>query len=175
MVYRFLLSDTVDIHHLIVTSTDEGDQTVTMQQWEFDPSDMVTELIQRDLEASGLFKKTVDQWSNASYRYALEGTIKKLEGVLKNGKAAAVLNVDVKLIDFESPLSARKNLMTKKYTIEVPSVDPKPVSIVRAVNLAVRKLSEQIRADIAAALTKEEYGNGGADNPDTGNDLHASL
>jgi hypothetical protein len=63
--------------------------------------------------------------------------------------------VDATLTDFESPLGARKSIMTKEYSIEVPSVDSKPMSIVRAVNLAVRKLSEQIRADIAATLLKE--------------------
>ncbi len=156
MVYRFLLADTVDIHHLVVTTTDEESETVPLQRWELDPSDMVTELIQRDLEASGMFKKTVDQWSNARYRYALEGTIQKLEGTIRNGKAAAVLDVEATLTDFESPLGAKKNIMKKEYSIEVPSVDSKPVSIVRAVNLAVRELSERIRADIAATLTKED-------------------
>ncbi|MFH1112324.1 MAG: ABC-type transport auxiliary lipoprotein family protein [Pseudomonadota bacterium] len=175
MVYRFLLADTVDTRHLIVTSTDEEDRKVTMQQWESDPSDMVTELVQRDLEASRLFKKTVDQWSSAGYRYALEGTIKKLEGVVKNGKASAVLNVDAALIDFESPLGARKNILAKNYVIEVPSEDPKPVSIFRAVNMAVRKLSEQIRTDIAAALMQEAHGNDGFEKPYTVDDRRASL
>ncbi|MDQ7783476.1 MAG: ABC-type transport auxiliary lipoprotein family protein [Desulfomonilaceae bacterium] len=166
MVYRFLLTDAVDVYHLVVTSADDKERTITLQRWEFDPSDMVTELIQRDLDASGLFEKTVDQWSSARYRYALEGTIKKLEGVVKDGKAAAVLHVDVTLKDFESPIGARKSIMAKDYVIEEPSVDPKPVSIVRAVNLAVRKLSEQIRNDIAATLTKEADGGNDADSHD---------
>lgn len=155
MVYRFLLANSVDLHNLVVISPDGVEEKVSLQRWQFDPSDMVTELIQRDIEASGLFEKTVDQWSSARYRYALEGKIGKLEGVSEDGKTMAVLQAEATLTDFETPIGAKKNIMKNEYTIRVPSVDSKPMSIVRAMNLAVRELSEKIRADIAASLATE--------------------
>ena len=155
MVYRFLLENSIDLHNLVIVSSDGVEEKVTLQRWEFDPSDMVTELIQRDIEASGLFEKTVDQWSSARYRYALEGKIQKLEGISKEGKTMAVVEAEATLMDFDSPVGAKKNIMRKEYTIQVPSVDSNPMSIVRAINLAVRKLSEKIRADIVAALVTE--------------------
>jgi ABC-type uncharacterized transport system auxiliary subunit len=167
MVYRFLLDNSVDTRNLVVTTSDGVEESVTLHRWEFDPSDMVTELVQRDLEASGLFEKTVDQWSSARYRYALEGTIERLEGVVKKGKAMAVVQARVNLIDFDSPGRAKKSVMKQEYTIKVPSGDSKPMSIVRAINLAVRQLSQKIQADIAASLKEDANTGTDLDKPET--------
>lgn len=155
MVYHFLLGDSVDLQNLIIEKAG-GKGPITEHRWEENPSDMISELVLRDLEVSGLFAKTVDQWSAARYRYALEGKLNKLQGTVSNGKAEAVLEADVTLLDFETPLGAKKKVMSKTYRIRVPSVDTKPDSIARAMNLAVRRMSERIQSDIRKSLEKSE-------------------
>lgn len=161
MVYGLLLADSVDFRHLVITEWDGQESSVTRHPWEENPAEMVTELIKRDLEASGLFEKTVDQWSTARYRYALEGKLIGLHGVIKDGKAKAVVEAEMTFMDFDSPFGAKKTIMKKTYKIEVPSVDTTPASIVRAVNLGIRRLSERIRSDVRQALeTPNGAGNG---------------
>lgn len=64
---------------------------------------MVTDLLLRDLQQSGPFENVVDQLSHARYRYALEGTIRRLHGLMKGGKPFASLEVETTLTDFEAP------------------------------------------------------------------------
>lgn len=164
MVYHFLMGDSVDLYALVIEHQDQKG-TKALHRWEQNPSDMITDLILRDLEASGTFAKAVDQWSASRYRYALEGKLTKLRGLVSNGKAEAVLEADAALFDFETPLGARKRIMKKTYTIRVPSVDTDPASIARAMNMAVRRLSERIRSDILESLGKEEQTEGPGQQP----------
>lgn len=152
MVYRFLLAPSVETHALVISEAGGKDRSILVHRWEENPANMVTELIIRDLDNSGLFDKTVDQLSNARYRYALEGTIRNLQGIVANGKGKALIEAEVALIDFETPIGATKSVLKKTYRVEMPSVDTQPDSIVKALNAAVRELSANLRRDIRAAL-----------------------
>jgi len=168
MVYKFLLANNVDLHSLVISKAEDKDGALLRLRWEENPADMVTDLILRDLENSKLFEKTVDQLSSARYRYALEGTILDLRGTIRNGKALGLLVAEASLIDFEPPPGGKRTLMKKSYKIEVPTLDGKPTSMVRAMNTAVRRLSEQIRTDIRASVEK-------TDNSDTGSDKNLPI
>lgn len=154
MIYRFLLANSVDVRELVVAESQGDGRVVERHRWEQNPADMVTELIIRDMKSSGLFDKTVDQSSSAQYRYALEGTLLKLQGRKSGGKAWADLEAEVSLLDFESGWGAKTSIMKKHYTVEVPSLNDSPESIVAAINQAVRTLSNRIRSDVQTALTK---------------------
>ncbi len=152
MVYRFLPASSVDTESLVVTRSSEAKQSATLHRWKEDPADMITDLVVRDLENSGLFEKTVDQLSTVRYRYALEATIRKLQGIITEDKAKALLEVKATLTDFEAPAGTEKYLLKKLYKIEVPSRDTTPNSIIKALDLAVKELSEGLQADIRVAL-----------------------
>ena len=152
MVYRFLPAPSVDIDTLVVSQSPGTEQAALLHRWEDNPADMVTELVLRDLDSSGLFEKTVDQLSSARYRYALEGIIRNLQGTVADGKGKALIAIDATLIDFEGRVGLEKNLLKKLYKIEVPSQDATPDSIIRALNLAVKEFSERLRDDIRAAV-----------------------
>ena len=152
MVYRFLPASSVDIDSLVISQSSGPEKSALLHRWEENPADMITELVVRDLDSSGLFEKTVDQLSSARYRYALEGTIRNLQGIIADGKGKALIAVDASLTDFEARMGADKNLLKKLYRIEVPSQDATPDSIIKALNLAVKELSDRLRDDIRAAL-----------------------
>jgi len=152
MIYRFLLSQSVGIDSLVISKSKGQDQSSPLHRWQENPADMVTELVLRDFENAGLFEKTVDQLSSARYRYALEGTITDLRGLIRDDKAAALIEAEVSLTDFESRAGAKKNLMKRRYRIEVPSSGTDPASIVRALNIAVKDLSERLRRDVESVI-----------------------
>ncbi len=152
MVYRFIPASSVDINSLVVTRSSGSKQSVMLHRWEENPADMITDLVVRDLENFELFEKTVDQLSTVRYRYALEATIRKLQGNITDGKASALLEVEATLTDFEAPAGGEKTLLKKDYKIEIPSQDTSSNSIIKALDLAVKKLSEDLRADIRVAV-----------------------
>ncbi len=165
MVYRFLLADSVDVRELVISESKGEGKREQRNRWEQNPADMVTDLIIRDMKSSGLFDKTVDQTSSAQYRYALEGTLLKLQGRKDGGKAWAELEAEVSLLDFESGWGAKTSIMKKHYTIEVPSLNDSPESVVAAINQAVRTLSNRIRADVRSALEKTRTPGSDGDEP----------
>jgi ABC-type uncharacterized transport system auxiliary subunit len=152
MVYRFLLDRSVPLDALIVVKAKE--KSATAYKWEENPADMISELLIRDLQSSGLFHRTVDQLSNVRYRYALEGTIQKLHGIIRDGKGSAVLEADISLTDFDAPPGELKTILKKKYEVEVPSTDTTPESIVQAMNSAVKQVSARLRTDIRSTVLR---------------------
>lgn len=159
MVYRFLLDPTVDDYALTISKRKGGEDVETAPRWRNHPADMMTDLIRRDLERSGLFQRTVDHFSTVPYRYALEGIVRELDAIIRDGKTFARIQVDVNLTDFDAPQQAGKALLKKKYRAEIPIPDTNPATVVAALNRGISDFSSQLRSDIRAAL----YGKGQLD------------
>jgi ABC-type uncharacterized transport system auxiliary subunit len=108
----------------------------------------------RDLQSSGLFRKAVDQTSNVSYRYGLEGSIKKFEGLVSDQQGSGLIEAEIKLIDFEPEIIGKGELFEKVYTVKAPSKDTEPKSIVEALNKAVKEMSDKIREDVSRSIAR---------------------
>ncbi len=154
MVYNFLLDPTIEMHALAISYSKDGQTSIMKHRWQENPADMITELVLRDLANAGLFEKAVDQLGTGRYRYALEGVIHNLQGVVRNGKSSGLIEIEATLVDFDAPPGKDKNLLKKTYRIEVPSTDDKPESMVAALNLGLRDFSAQLRNDIRTALPR---------------------
>ncbi len=154
MVYRFLMDSSVDTHNLVISDQNSKTKVVSNYAWPSDPSAMLTELVIRDLETSGVFQKAVDQTSNVPYRYALEGTIKKFQGIVNNSKGSGLLEAEIRLIDFEPSTAGQNQLMKKDYALEVRSDDTSSKSLVKALDKGARELSQQLRNDIRKAIKR---------------------
>jgi ABC-type uncharacterized transport system auxiliary subunit len=152
MVYRFLPAPSVDIDSLVISQSSGTAESAQRHHWEDNPADMITELIVRDFETSGLFEKTVDQLSSVRYRYALEGTIRNLQGTTANGQGKALIEVEAVLTDFEARAGQDKSLLKKLYKIGIPTKDATPDSIIKGLDQAVREFSERLRNDIRVLL-----------------------
>ena len=95
MVYRFLLAPDLRSNSILISRPKGADKSVRLHRWQDNPADIVTDILLRDLQASGLFQKTVDQLSNLRYRYALEGTLRDMHGLIKDGQASALVELEV--------------------------------------------------------------------------------
>lgn len=155
MVYRFLLSPEIDSTYLELSKPGRHPELNDYQRWKYNPADMITDLIIRDLDRSGIFGHTVGQLSNVRYRYAMEGKILDLRGLNTDGKCRAVIEAEVELRDFEAPLGGDKTVMKHRYPIEIPCEDCTPRAVVKGLNEAVQELSNRLRKDLRSALFKE--------------------
>lgn len=155
MVYRFLLAPDVESDSILMSRQTGAEKSVRLHRWQDNPADLVTDILLRDLQTSGLFQKTVDQLSDVRYRYALEGTLRDLHGVINNGRASAVVELEVVFTDFEYPRAAEKDLLKKTYKVEIPSKDTSAESILAAFNEGVKEISALLRADIHTVLEKK--------------------
>lgn len=156
MIYRFLLGPAVDSDYLLVTGPSAKDEAVGSHRWSRGPADMITDLIERDLAGAGIFEKTVGQFSNTRYRYALEGKVLEMKGVRKGDKAAALIEMEATLTDFGVPLGADKTIFKKTYRVEAPSTDASPAAIVEALNRALGQFSQELRTDIKSAVREKD-------------------
>ncbi len=154
MVYQFLLGPFVNPEFLMVSGMDSPPPDRAVQRWQQSPADMITNLTLRDLASSGLFFQTVDQFSTVPYRYALEGTVRTMEGRIKDGKAVAILGVEVSLVDYEVPWAADKIILTKAYQVEILGRNSSAEAIEAALSLAAAEYSRRLRKDLRAIMAK---------------------
>jgi ABC-type uncharacterized transport system auxiliary subunit len=161
MIYRFSLAPAVESDSIPISQSKGAWKSVQLHRWQENPADLVTDVILRDFDASGLFQKTIDQLSNLRYRYALEGTVLNMHGVIKNGQASALIELEAVFTDFEAPRRAVKELLRKTYKVEIPSRGTSPEAILSAFSLGVAKLSALLRADISSVLEKSGSGDSG--------------
>jgi ABC-type uncharacterized transport system auxiliary subunit len=154
MVYHFLLAPDVESDSILMSQPKGSEKSVRIHRWQDNPADIITDLLLRDLEASGLFRKTVDQLSNVRYRYALEGTLRDMHGIIKDGQASALVELEVVFTDFDAPRAAQKDLLKKTYRVEIPSKDTSAESFLAAFNAGVKEISALLRADIRTAVDK---------------------
>ncbi len=155
MVYQFLVGPFVNPEYLTVSGADSRQNAQAVQRWQENPADMLTNLTLRDLASSGLFFRTVDQFSTLPYRYALEGTVRTIEGKIRDKKAMAILRVEVSLLDFEVPWAVDKTIFTKAYQVEIPGRDSSAEAIEAALNRAAAEYSRRLRRDLRALMEKE--------------------
>lgn len=155
MVYQFLLAPSVNPQYVILSEPGTAKSQNAVQRWRENPAEMITTLTLRDLGGSGLFARTVDQFSTLPYRYALEGTIRSLDGRMRNGATFAVLELEISLIDFEVAWASDKTIFSKSYEVEIPCRDSSPESIAEGLNLAVEEYSRRLRKDLGALLERK--------------------
>jgi hypothetical protein len=153
------MDHSVDPQYLVTTRKEGAKDILIYERWARNPADMITGLVHRDLEGDRLFEKTVDHFSGERYRYALEGRVHAIGGISQGAKAAkAFLDVEATLVDFGAPLGAQKNVMRRRYKIEVPCRDAGPAALIEALNETVKEFSEKLRRDIRGLLEKTKRG-----------------
>ncbi len=161
MVYRFLLAPDVESDSILTSQPKGSEKSSPDSSLAGKSRGYYYGYCVARLEASGLFRKVVDQLSNVRYRYALEGTLRDIHGVIKDGQASAVVELEVVFTDFDAPRPAQKDLLKKTYKVEIPSKDASAESFLAAFNAGVKEISAVLRADIRTAVDKRADAEGG--------------
>jgi ABC-type uncharacterized transport system auxiliary subunit len=150
MIYKFLVAPDVDVDTIVVKSQ-AGKEIARGERWQENPADTITDLLIRDFQDANIFSNTINQLSDAKYRYALEGILSTMEGRERGGKVNAVLEIEITLIDFEPRLGGKKVILNRRYKVEVPAKDSRSESLVSGFNQGLKQFSERLRADVLAA------------------------
>jgi ABC-type uncharacterized transport system auxiliary subunit len=156
MVYRFLMVPKEDGQSVVSPGSGDDRSLAPGDLWRENPADMITELLIRDLDGARLFERTVGQFSSMRYRYALEGSIRKFRGEIRDGKPLAVVEAELTLIDFDAPREEGRIALQKNYQVEVTCEDSSAEATVKGLKRAVRDLSTRLRRDIRSAFEKSD-------------------
>jgi ABC-type uncharacterized transport system auxiliary subunit len=126
------------------------------RRWRVKPSDMITDLLVRDLRRSGLFKGVFSSWDQESGNYVLSGTIEELYESEEPGGSRAVVGLYVTLIDPKAPDGGGRILVQKSYRA-VRDMDGKGgPHLTKAASLAMEAVSREIVTDVYREIVKSK-------------------
>ena len=108
-------------------------------KWWSAPSDVVGDLLLRDMQASGLFRAVLSQMQQGQPRFAVEGGLEEcLEVDLPSGWLAR-LKYNISVIDTSQRQLPQRILLQKTYLAEEPIKNKGPAGLARAMSRAAKK------------------------------------
>ncbi|HPD56787.1 MAG TPA: ABC-type transport auxiliary lipoprotein family protein [Smithellaceae bacterium] len=121
-------------------------------RWAVNPADMVADILQRDLQAAGLFGAVFSRYSIEDAHYILQGSIGEFFLRAEPNGKRAVLDIKVTLKDSKKREAQRRVVFQKIYYHEEPLTEQTPRGYCEAMSRALEKLSGQITLDIYQAI-----------------------
>ena len=116
-------------------------------KWRANPADVVTYLLRRDLQQSGLFKAVVSRESRLPSAYVLEGSVDEFLEWNKKTGWEAYLSLSVTLMQENEPDISKKILFQKTYFASKACREKNPGALAEAMSLAMSEISAQIMLD----------------------------
>ncbi len=121
-------------------------------RWRVFPSDMVGDLLLRDLRRSGLFKEVLSHRQRESVRFRLEGSVERFLEVDGPQGPRAELALSITLLDTGQKDSTKRVLFQRDYQAKAAMKEKKALEQAAALSRALARLSRRIRADVRRAV-----------------------
>jgi ABC-type uncharacterized transport system auxiliary subunit len=121
-------------------------------RWAVHPSDMIGDMLLRDMQASGLFRAVFPFRALDEGRYLLQGGLEELFFRMDGSGPVAVVSLELTLKDTSRREATKRILFQKKYRDEQPLETASPKGYCKATSLAVKRLSRRITADVYQTL-----------------------
>jgi len=153
-VERFSATAALGGQEMIYRPASNQRQSYPYQQWWAAPSDLVGDLLLRDLQASGLFEGVLAYDQQGRPRYRLEGGVREFLEVDDPQGWRARLWVNLALVDSADPHLPGRILLQKDYRLEEPIADKGAAGLAAAMSRATRRFSRRALADIYQALAR---------------------
>ncbi len=131
-------------------------KTYEYHQWLTTPSDMIAELLQRDMAASNLYGAVVSIRSSLPPHYELEGTIEEIMEKDEGETWFSVISVRCAAFAFPEKIGKKHVLYQKAYKESVQTQKKNPAAVVAAMSDAMKKISIRIQEDLNKAIVKYE-------------------
>ena len=123
-------------------------------RWQAPPAALVTDMLLRDLRASGLFQGVFDYQQSGTARFRLEGAVQEFTEVDNPEGWQAVLSVWVTLADLRQVEVTRRVILARNYQETEPLVEQTPAGLAAAMSRALARLSARITADLCDAARR---------------------
>ncbi len=120
--------------------------------WRVRPSEMVSDLLLRDLRNAGLFRGVFSSYDGETAPYVLGGTIEEFYELEEAGGSKAIIGMNVVLIENRNGKAPRRTLFQKSYRALRSMDEQSPEALARAASFAMESISRQIISDTCQAI-----------------------
>ena len=117
-------------------------------RWNISPSDILTELLLRDIKNAHVFGAVLSRQETGDARFLLEGQIEEFMEIDEEERTWASLIVDVTLSDLFEKIPAKRIILQKTYKFMEPFKERQPPELAKAMSKAVEKFSIELISDI---------------------------
>ena len=131
-------------------------KTYEYHHWLVSPSDMISELLHRDMAASKLYGAVVTVRSSLPPQYELEGTIEEIMERDEGDVWFSVISMRCAAFAFPEKIGKKKVLYQKAYKESIRTEKNSPGAVVAAMSEAMEKISVKIQKDLNAAIAAHE-------------------
>lgn len=154
VVLRVVPFETVAIYErdaIVYRENPHSAGTYYYHRWMAAPADMVTDLLTRDLVASGLYETVQRGAGLITADYQLNGVVEEMEESVKAGGCSAHLALRVLLTASTRPYQTQA-LFQRRYEVQEPCEGNEASSFVNAMSSAMKEISRRIQDDVHAAI-----------------------
>ena len=151
-VNQFVVSPIYNTNRIIYREGLFKREAYVYHKWRANPADVITYLLRRDLQQSGLFKAVVSRESRLPSAYVLEGSVDEFLEWNKKTGWEAFLSLSIILMQENEPDISKKILFQKTYFSNKPCRQKNPGALAEAMSLAMSEISAQIMLDIYNAI-----------------------
>lgn len=151
-VERFKASPTYNTPRIIYRDGSFKRDAYVYYRWRATPGVLVTQILNRDIRHSRLFKAVLTSDTRASASYLLEGTVDEFFEWDTEASWKAVLSLSITLMDENNTDAWEKILFQKTYREEAQCKRKNPSALAEAMSRAMSEISEQIIKDVYDCL-----------------------
>ena len=152
-IERFSVAPVYDTAQIIYRDEPFSRNAYAYHRWRVNPGDMITNLINRDLQNSGLFSSAFSHDTKFKSLYILEGEVEEIYELDEGEYWKGVLKLRVTLTGSNEPDMKKRIIFQKIYNTAEECKKKTPLALVEALSYAMAKLSREIINDIQNNLT----------------------
>ena len=143
-VNRFRVAPVYNTTQMIYRDRPFRREAYTYHKWRTNPGDLVSSLLVRDIQRSGLFKAVVPHESMLVASYVLEGSVDEFLESNRDGAMQAVLTVTTTLVAGGERNLPRNVLFQKTFHAAKPCKEKSPQGLAEAMSQAMAEVSQDI-------------------------------
>jgi ABC-type uncharacterized transport system auxiliary subunit len=143
-VNRFRAAPVYNTTQMIYRDRPFKREAYTYHKWRTNPGDLVSSLLARDIQRSGLFKAVVSHESRLSVSYVLEGSVDEFLESNREGVLQAVLTVSTTLMAAGERDLNKSVLFQETFHAAEPCKEKGPQALAEAMSEAMAQVSQEI-------------------------------
>ncbi len=147
-IERFSVGPIYNTNRIIYRDQSFKREAYVYHKWRTDPGNLVTYLLSRDIQKSGLFKAALSHNSGFLSCYVLEGSVDEFfeSDIGKTWKA--VLSLSITLVAENESNIGKRILFQKNYHAEEECMQKNPRALAEAMSRAMAKVSQEVIIDV---------------------------
>jgi ABC-type uncharacterized transport system auxiliary subunit len=143
-VTRFRAAPVYNTTQMIYRNGPFRREAYTYHKWRTNPGDLVSSLLERDIQRSGLFKAVISHESRLSASYVLEGSVDEFLESDTEGALQAILTVSTTLVAARERDITKSVLFQKAFHAAMPCEEKSPKAFAEAMSQAMAQVSQDI-------------------------------